>query len=1063
MLKLHQSNDMSELARLFCDRSRNSLDPFTPRTVVVQSSGIGQWLKLQLAERDGIASNIDCVLPANFLWRLYQTLAGDTEFPAVSPYDRSRLVWRVMRLISANPGLSGAIRAYLSAGRGSDLHLYQLAREITLLFDEYLMYRPDWIMDWQTGRQEEAGHAGWQSELWRLIQEDLRGLSHLHRAALHQAAISKLASASRHLPWQQVSVFGLSTMPPLQLRTFENLARHIDVDIYFQNPCRHYWGDIVSQQDKARRSIRSLISSDMPLQDEDYLEIGNPLLSALGKQGREFFELMLESAVMQSDEEFLPSGDATILHYVKNDILELTNGGAFAGMTPACFDIVDDSLQIHCCHSRLREVEVLHDEILRALAADPTLKNRDVIVMVPDISDYAPFIEAIFSGHLDYRIADRSRQQTGSLTSTLLQLLQLPKSRLSASDVIDLLEVPAVMRRFDMNLDDLETITDWIRKAEIRWEYSGRRKTDYWQLPAEDQNTWQFGLKRLALGLAMTPEQGPWDDSLPLGIEPAETELLGTLCQIIDLLDDYREQCNQPKPMTDWQVLVSGLLEDFFLAAGDEILEITQLQEELESLASAAESARYNTSFSYQLLVHALEQGLADTSTGGFISGGITFATLVPMRSIPFRMVCLMGMNDGEYPREVRPQSFNLIATGQAQRGDRSKKHDDRYLFLEALLSARDVFYASYIGRSMHDNKEHPPSAVLAQLQNYLADIFPALCTHQHALQPFNTAYYQGDKQSSFIQSWYRALKAPAPAPFIETPLQGDSTLSCTDQTQLAKFLRHPGQYFLTQRLGAYLEIQDIKLADTEPFDLDSLKRFRLEDEALTALVETGDLTDFRAAGIISGQVLPGAAGSQQLEIVIQRAEEIYQSIEPYLGGSPSIRAGEFTIGTQPLQIQLTNLYQGQLVQYRAGRLRAADELSLWTNHLAANLFEPTPSILIARGNASKAETCRLEPLTQDDARQHLLGLLGYYERGMKSPLFLPCHASRTFVSSLMQDQDRELALARARAEWSNDQTVSEGDDRYWQRLFQFPEAFSGPFSSDACAVWEPLLATRHE
>ena len=209
--------------------------------------------------------------------------------------------------------------------------------------------------------------------------------------------------------------------------------------------------------------------------------------------------------------------------------------------------------------------------------------------------------------------------------------------------------------------------------------------------------------------------------------------------------------------------------------------------------------------------------------------------------------------------------------------------------------------------------------------------------------------------------------------------------------------------------------------------------------------------------------MLPGAAGSQQLEIVIQRAEEIYQSIEPYLEGSPSIRAGEFTIGTQFLQIQLTNLYQGQMVQYRAGRLRAADELSLWTNHLAANLFEPTPSILIARGNASKAETCRLEPLTQDDARQHLLDLLGYYERGMKSPLFLPCHASRTFVSSLMQDQDRELALARARAEWSNDQTVSEGDDRYWQRLFQFPEAFSGPFSSDACAVWEPLLATRHE
>ena len=208
---------------------------------------------------------------------------------------------------------------------------------------------------------------------------------------------------------------------------------------------------------------------------------------------------------------------------------------------------------------------------------------------------------------------------------------------------------------------------------------------------------------------------------------------------------------------------------------------------------------------------------------------------------------------------------------------------------------------------------------------------------------------------------------------------------------------------------------------------------------------------------------MPGAAGRQQLEKVIQRAEEIYQSIEPYLEGSPAIRTGEFTIGTQPLQIQLTNLYQGQLVQYRVGGLRAADELSLWTSHLAANLFEPTPSIFIARGKAGKADTCRLEPLADDDARHHLQSLLSYYEQGMKSPLFLPCRASRTFVSSLLQDQDRDAALARARAEWSNDQAGSEGRDRYWQRLFQFPEAYSGTFSSDACAVWEPLLATLHD
>ena len=1063
MLNLYQSNEMSELARVFCERRTAGQDPLIPRTVVVQSFGIGQWLKLQLAERDGIAANIDCVLPANFLWRLYQTLTIDAEAPADSPYDPERLVWRVMRLISENPGLSGAIRNYLAAGRDSDLHLYQLAREITLLFDEYLMYRPSWVLDWEASAGQEAGHAAWQAKLWRLIQHDAADLGHLHRAALHQATMTELESMSRLLPWRQLSVFGLSTMPPLQLRTFEKLAQHIDVDIYFQNPCRHYWGDIISQEDKTRRSIRSIITSEAPLADEDYLEVGNPLLSSLGKQGREFLEILLESAMIHSDEAFLPAGGKTILHYIRNDILELTYGGAFADETPARFDSVDNSIQIHCCHSRMREVEVLHDEILRAMASDKTLQTRDIIVMVPNIAEYAPFIEATFSNSLNYRITDRDRHQTGSLITTLLQLLQLPKSRLTAPDVVDLLEVPAIMHRFGFNPNDLETMVHWIKAAEIRWEYSGARKTEYWQLPAEHQNTWQFGLKRLLLGFAMSPEQGPWENSLPLAVSPEETELLGTLCHLIDQLDHYRERFHQPQTMSQWQTLALKLLDDFFLASGDEVLEISQVQEQLESLAAAAETGRYKMPISYQLLVHALEQGLAKTGTAGFISGGITFAALVPMRNIPFRMVCLMGMNDGEYPREVRPQSFDLIAAGPAQRGDRSKKLDDRYLFLEALLSARDIFYVSYIGRSMHDNKDRPPSAVLSQLQTYLAEIFPELGTLYHALQPFNAIYYQGDDRASFTSTWYQALQEPKQEPFIETPLRKDQTLVCTHLAQLSSFLQHPGQYFLNQRLGAYLNTQSIELVDAEPFALDNLESFWLEDQALTTLVRMGNLDAFRQATLSSGQVLSGTTGREQLERVINRADQVYQAITPHLTESPATRTGEFRFGDQTLQIQLTNLHNGQLVQFRAGRLRARDELSLWVNHLAANIFEPTPSIFIGRGRSNAADACKLEPLDENEARHHLQQLLNYYAHGIDVPLFLPAKASRTFVATCQQGQDGETALTKTRAEWFNDRARGEGRDRYWQRLFLFPQIFYGRFGEDALAIWQPILEASHD
>ena len=228
MLNLFQSNQMSELARAFCARNAVFDDPFEPLTVVVQSFGMGQWLKLQLSDYHGISSNVDCILPATFLWKLYKTLIPDTELLAESPYDRNRLTWRIMQLLKSNPGLSSEIDTYLTGAGDKDLRLLQLAAELALLFDEYLMYRPGWIMDWQNKRRELTGHEAWQADLWQIIQNDLKGNQGLHRAALHERALRSLTQGQQYqqptTAWKRISIFGLSTLPPLQLQTFEALA-----------------------------------------------------------------------------------------------------------------------------------------------------------------------------------------------------------------------------------------------------------------------------------------------------------------------------------------------------------------------------------------------------------------------------------------------------------------------------------------------------------------------------------------------------------------------------------------------------------------------------------------------------------------------------------------------------------------------------------------------------------------------------------------------------------------------------------------------------------------------
>ncbi len=1064
MLNLFQSNQMTALAGAFCDRNDTvSADPFVPMTVIVQSFGLGQWLKLQLAEHHGIAANIDCKLPATFLWQLYQCLMPELKHLRESPYERHRLIWRIMRLLRSNPGLSGAVKSYLDAPGDADLRLYQLASELTLLLDEYLMYRPDWVHQWTSGAGEALGHEQWQRDLWNLVQTDLRDSNYLHRAELHQRAISCLAG-DVELPWQRLSIFGLSTMPPLQLETFRAISHLCEVDIYFLNPCEHYWGDIVSPKDLARRSIRGLIATDETITDEDYLEIGNPLLSSLGKQGREMLEMLLETPEFQSHELFTPSDTDTALGFVKNDVLALTFGGEFGfGEMPPERPQPDDSLQVHICHSRMREVEVLKDQLLRQIRKDPSIRLSDILVMVPDISEYAPYVHSVFSRELTYRLADTSTIDQSTVLTTFLTLMKLPESRFSGPQVMDLLEVPAIMRKLELLPEDLETISYWINGAGIRWELDGASKAEFWSLPTEEQNSWRFGLDRLLLGFALDEQEDAWQNILPFNIEPSETFLLGRLCDFIDLLASYREKLNVSHTATEWLSLITDLTADFFAPDGNENLDVSQLLEVTEGLVGRAESSGYDQPLSRQLVIHAIEKTLTGTDQrAGFISGGITFATLVPMRSIPFRVICLLGMNDGEYPRDIRPHSFDLIAGSPHRKGDRSKKLDDRYLFLESLLSAEDLFYVSYVGRGIRDDKERPPSVVVQEWLDYLNAVFDQPHIIQHALQPYNVRYFKGDHLQSFNEQWFRALSAdrdPTDVAFLGRPLPADETTQLVSISQLGNFYSHPARYFLQRRLGVYLDTESLELADTESFELDHLERFQLADAALRHLVDGNDPIDFQERILRSGRVLPGEVGRQHLEREMQRARNVMEEVSPYLTGERRQLNLDIKVAADRLKFSPPNLYGDHLVHYRAGKLRARQRMEGWVSHLAMNIAEPgTRSVFIFRGDKDEAATEHLAPMERDVAEALLTRLADGYHTGIVTPPFAPAEACYDYTTTLMKYGDPNRALQKTRGNWERDQPGAEGGDRYWQRLFRTPEAFDDRFAESAVDLWQPIL-----
>ena len=1028
---------------------------------------MGHWLKLQLAEHQGISANVDCILPAAFLWRLYQLLTPEAVALEDSPFEKRKMALRIMRLISGGLELSPSVSRYLAEPGDPDLRCYQLSHEIADLFDQYLMYRPERMLSWlhEPPGDEASADEAWQGHLWRALLADLpREQRQLHRAGLHQQAMRAFSRGEvdvGRLP-ERLSLFGISTLAPLQLETLEALGRVTEVDLYFLNPCEHYWGDVVSPKDAARRSVRQVSGTQAGLVDEDYLEIGNPILSSLGKQGREFLELLLESEHLGFAELFLRREDSSTLSTIKNDILDMTYGGQTEPATPPDPVPVPDrhSVQLHVCHSRLREVEVLHDQILHMVEADPDLPLSSIIVMVPDIADYAPLVQTSFGPPLNYRISDRSDAEHSPLVASFLQLLDLPHSRFTGAEILDLLESPAVARKFQLQQADLDLLSTWINDVGIRWELDGRSKQTRWSLPEDNNNTWRFGLDRLLLGFARSRNAGVWQDTLGYDISPSDTALVGKLACIIDTLERCRTDFDGKRDIAAWVTLLSKKLDAIFDPRQEEVLHFGIVRRALEDLEADAVTGGQDGEVSFDLIRHLLRRALAEKrSTAGFLSGGITFATLVPMRSIPFKVVCLLGMNDGEYPRGHRRRTFDLMHLDGPRKGDRSPRQDDRYIFLEALVSADSVFYVSYVGKGIRDNQDKPPSVIVNEWRSYLESIFSDFRVTEHPLQPFSRKHYEGGPLQSFSRTWFPGTPVePTNARFVHKDLARDESLELDSLAQLEGFFRHSGKYFMQQRLGVYFEQDDVSLQDTESFHLDGLERYRIADTALTSLITGRDLAEWEADMLASGQVMSGAAGKEQLAREVARAERIHKAIEELVPDDKTPCTGLLEVAGRELFYNLPNLHGRILLDYRVGALGARHLLIAHIRHLVASLVgEDITTLCISWGEKDKASTLTILPMDPEEGRTRLEELTHLYDEGLSRPLFLAPETGSSFVEALINHADEVRAMEEALETFQQDRPGAEGSDRYWQRLFTLPDDLDDEFCRNARRIWLPV------
>jgi exodeoxyribonuclease V gamma subunit len=998
MLHICRSNRVESLLQRLADRLNDEplSSPLLPEVVVTPSPAMARWVNLQLATRHGVAANYHYPLPASFIWQVACGVLGD--LPATDPLAPDVMTWKIYALLPEliEAPAFASIAHYLQRDPAG-LKRYQLAGRIADVFDRYQFYRPQQLHDWGAGRDSQ-----WQAVLWRRLT---RGITR-HRLAVTEHLLSRLGKGSLPpgIP-ERVSLFAVSSLPPLFVEVLHALAAHTRIEHYLHSPTDQFWADLVSQKTLARKRLAQPDAAEL-------WETGNSLLASWGRQGQALQDLLLMQETPSTEEDaFSMPGADSLLQHLQRDIFTLR---PMAGRGGRVAIGADDSLQVHVCHSPQRECQVLHDCLLAMLDDDPALRPEDMLVMVPEISLYAPYIEAVFDQDAEsdrpfipWNLSDISLRDEHPLVRVFLQLLDLPHSRFSHTEILSFLDVPELAGRFALDGEAVAQIREWLSEARLRWGLNAEHKRQF-GLPGIEENTWAQVEQRLFGGYALG-EGELFEGIAPIaGVDGARGEILGRFWRLLSCLTDYAGRLRSPRGAGEWQDCLGRLLDDFFGQYEDDEGRIQKIRDALADFA--AQTVGLDEAMPIELVRYWLERQL-DTHTrhGRYFSGGVTFCGMRPMRSLPFRVICVLGLHDRAFPRREQPVEFDRMRE-QWRPGDPRKGTEDRYLFLETLLCARQVLYLSYVGRDIRSNSERQPSVLLRELLDYIdqqyvtadgegSDRPSARLTHVHPLQPFSPRNYHGAPRS-YDGDWCAvaqalqqpALPEPADVDWNRTHLSDmPDPLRTIGLMQLLRFVRHPVRFFVNTRLQVYLG-EEAPGEDDEAFSLDALQSFSLKQRLLDDYLK-GRPTPARQ--LSAEGILPhGAFAALVWQQESQNVQPLTRRLAAYREYPPAQRLVDlrFEDGTaEPFRLagQIKGIYpESGLLRYRPGTFKGPDILALWLEHLAWCAGEEDPDVdkcSTLYGTAGQFTITKT--LAPAEAQAHLARYLRWYREGLQRPL----------------------------------------------------------------------------
>ncbi|MGO9962148.1 MAG: exodeoxyribonuclease V subunit gamma [Acidimicrobiales bacterium] len=1079
MLHLYSASRVEPLAAVLAEVLASPLeDPMSPDWVAVPTAGMRRWLALELARSlgasapgagDGIAANIEFTFPGALRGAVLTSQSDEGE---ADPWQVDCLVWAVLEVLRAGVG-DEDLGPLTVLPPGATW--YGRARRLADLLDRYAVRRPELLLAWSAGHDVDAtgrplaGHDIWQPHLWRRVRATVAVPSPPERmpGLLDKLRTGELSVA---LP-ARLAVFGVTTLPsgaPF-IELIEALSVRRELHLLLLDPSRTATARVRRATTAGPGPLATLRSDD-----ESDTAVSHPLLRSWGRPYRER-TVLLAGAESRGLPVPLPvpdgdeAEDATATSLLARLQRDLRADRAPTGDFD--LDPGDRSVQVHSCHGPARQVQVLRDAILHLLSDDPTLREEDIVVLCPAIGEFAALVEAGFGSsaeeaipapdsappRLSYRITDRSLRDSYPVVAALDLLLALVSGRFGASEVMEFIALPAVRRRFEFDADALRAIANWVDEANVRWGLDGAHR-EPWGFPPEfGANSWRAGLDRLLFGVAVS------DDDLdlapggvaPLGVEGGDVAVAGRLADLIARLASLADDMRRPRTATQWCDALSDAIEQLFEVEASQQWQLDQLRRIVAGIADKAvvggKPATVEISLA-DLRRLLAERTQASSRRPDFFRGGVTVTSLTPLRWLPFRVICLLGLDEIHTSAMAGAADGDDLAAAAPLVGDRDPRAEARQAILEAVLAAGDHLVITRTGHNIRTNQEVPNATVLAELRDAIIATLSRECRGNyrgqietvHPLQRFDDRCFLPGllnrpgpwsfDPGAFAGACARERRGGDGPALLEGPLvpRGDGD-GAIELAELKTFFKNPPKAFWQQRLRLHLTDEDRVELDDLATSLDGLESWSVAERFLRARQGGHEDADWERHERALGTLPPGGLGDGSLEEIegtvdamLQLAREL--GVDPACDGRVRIDAelgdGTRVVGTVAVR-NPEPLPGPVLVTY--SKASPKQHIAAWLDLVALVATDPARdwhSVVVRRTEAGAADALVLvargetTDARRDLARDGLEVAVDCYRRGLGEPIPLfACLSAKLYDGTAKPD------------DWQTRRGFGEGQD----------------------------------